>query len=334
MNQNHPNGLRLDERRLSHVAPFVAEASLADAIRDRLPDGPALIGTCRRILLRDGLALSVYDIVLTEGRPQSGEIPAGLTITILLQGAGYSLVEMSGRRARPVPYRAATTYFCQTAHAQRGVLHLPADCRFRAVEFRLSPAFLLAEGLSATLETLDARHALCHIASEGLWVGLVATPEPIAAIAGRLFGNGDDGVPTDLAIEADALDLLFAAFELVRSPRESRVPSARDASALAAAQTLLRSQPQVAWTAASLARRVGLTEKRLRIGFRREFGRSVKAELLRARMDRAHRMLSDQDLSVMAVALTVGIANPSHFAKLFRRQFGVLPSAVRVPRAE
>src|SRR5207249_10498547 len=50
------------------------------------------------------------------------------------------------------------------------------------------------------------------------------------------------------------------------------------------------------------------------------------------RMDAARRLLRETKKSVAEVALDVGYANPSHFAKLFRRQTGLSPSDYRQQR--
>ena len=49
-------------------------------------------------------------------------------------------------------------------------------------------------------------------------------------------------------------------------------------------------------------------------------------------MDAARRMLRETKKSVVEIALDVGYTNPSHFAKLFRRQTGLSPSDYRQQR--
>lgn len=47
------------------------------------------------------------------------------------------------------------------------------------------------------------------------------------------------------------------------------------------------------------------------------------------RIDTAKRLLHKTDGSIVAIALEVGHANPSHFARLFRRETGSTPSEYR-----
>ena len=50
------------------------------------------------------------------------------------------------------------------------------------------------------------------------------------------------------------------------------------------------------------------------------------------RMDEAKRLLRETKQSIVAIALDVGYANPSHFAQLFRRETGLSPSDHRRQR--
>jgi AraC family transcriptional regulator len=50
------------------------------------------------------------------------------------------------------------------------------------------------------------------------------------------------------------------------------------------------------------------------------------------RMDEARRLLRESPQSIVAIALELGFANPSHFAQAFRREAGLTPSAYRRQR--
>lgn len=56
-------------------------------------------------------------------------------------------------------------------------------------------------------------------------------------------------------------------------------------------------------------------------------GSPIYAFLQRARLDRARSLIEGGGLSVTEAALQVGYSNPSHFARLFRREFGIAPSS-------
>ncbi|HEY0100644.1 MAG TPA: AraC family transcriptional regulator [Pyrinomonadaceae bacterium] len=70
---------------------------------------------------------------------------------------------------------------------------------------------------------------------------------------------------------------------------------------------------------------------------RGEAWRDVKAWLtaryhIDLRMNEARRLLRETKMGVVDVALEVGYANPSHFARLFRRETGLSPSNYRRQR--
>lgn len=62
---------------------------------------------------------------------------------------------------------------------------------------------------------------------------------------------------------------------------------------------------------------------------RRRLGRSYLAHLTLLRMERARELLVDTELTVAAVAASVGYATPAPFYQRFKRGFGVTPAAYR-----
>ena len=63
---------------------------------------------------------------------------------------------------------------------------------------------------------------------------------------------------------------------------------------------------------------------------------TFRTELMRLRLASAHRMLTDQrfdKVSVSEVASRCGFVEPSHFAKRFRKAFGVGPAQLRAARS-
>lgn len=74
-----------------------------------------------------------------------------------------------------------------------------------------------------------------------------------------------------------------------------------------------------------LARRVALNEFKLKRGYRQVYGASIHADLRRYRMHLARDLLIAGESNVAAAACAVGYSNPGHFARAFRREFGVAP---------
>lgn len=76
-----------------------------------------------------------------------------------------------------------------------------------------------------------------------------------------------------------------------------------------------------------LARKVGLNDYKLKIGFRQVFGTTVFGYLRECRMERARLLFEKRELNVADVAFAVGYTHLGHFAAMFKKQFGIKPSS-------
>jgi AraC-like DNA-binding protein len=63
--------------------------------------------------------------------------------------------------------------------------------------------------------------------------------------------------------------------------------------------------------------------------FRAAFGLTFREYVLRSRINEARRLLATGNLSITGVAYSVGFNDGSHFARIFRRYTGLLPSDYR-----
>ena len=80
---------------------------------------------------------------------------------------------------------------------------------------------------------------------------------------------------------------------------------------------------------AELAASVGLSPSRFAYLFRRDTGLSPARYLHTLRMERARLLLERTFLSVKEVMACVGVNDPSHFSRDFRRYHGVPPTGLR-----
>ena len=78
-----------------------------------------------------------------------------------------------------------------------------------------------------------------------------------------------------------------------------------------------------------LARQAGISRSYLFRAFQAEFQCSPSVYLTRYRMQRACQLLRHSQLSVSAVAASVGYEDPFYFSRAFKRELGVSPSAYR-----
>ena len=81
-----------------------------------------------------------------------------------------------------------------------------------------------------------------------------------------------------------------------------------------------------------VARAVGVSPSQLAHGFRERLGTTPGEYLRRLRVEWAAARLLDRDSSIAEIALRAGFYDQSHFTRVFRRQYGITPTAWRTTR--
>ncbi|MBW4431891.1 MAG: AraC family transcriptional regulator [Pelatocladus maniniholoensis HA4357-MV3] len=105
------------------------------------------------------------------------------------------------------------------------------------------------------------------------------------------------------------------------SPRLKRDTIAKIHYAKEILQARLENPPLLS----ELAKQVGVSETTLQKGFQMQFGTTVFSYLTNQRMEQAHHLLQNSDLTVAEVANIVGYSHLGHFAAAFKRKFGITP---------
>lgn len=78
-----------------------------------------------------------------------------------------------------------------------------------------------------------------------------------------------------------------------------------------------------------IADQLGLSTSHFRFLFRQVTGQPFHKYLISLRLERAHQMLLQEDLTVAEVAKAVGFSGVAHFSRAFSQRFSVSPNAVR-----
>ena len=78
-----------------------------------------------------------------------------------------------------------------------------------------------------------------------------------------------------------------------------------------------------------IAERLGITARQLERLFERHMKCSPKKYATAVRLDKARNLLLQTEVSVTEIAHACGFASPSHFARVYRRRFGVTPALQR-----
>jgi len=143
----------------------------------------------------------------------------------------------------------------------------------------------------------------------------------IAELLGQLMSEPDrsrDGAPARLRIEAVR----------VVARRSSDAIAVED-PLVATAMRFIRDHAREPISVADIVRHCAVSQRSLTLHFQTALGRSVRAELQRARIDWAKRLLAETNLSGEKVAENAGFGSLSYFCHAFRRATGETPAAYR-----
>jgi AraC-like DNA-binding protein len=153
---------------------------------------------------------------------------------------------------------------------------------------------------------------------------------PMSPVLSRLFDEiascDARGRSRQLHLDAKGLELLAAFIDVLDDNERAPQLSRYDVERIEVARKILLRRLADPPSVPELARSAGVSETKLKVGFRVLFGRPVYTYLRECRMAEAQRLLRERRYSVTEIALRVGYANPSKFAAAFRKHFGVPPA--------
>ncbi len=164
--------------------------------------------------------------------------------------------------------------------------------------FDLGAGRLLSAGALATLDmmlALIARHAGPALAGEVARHLLLAMPR-----------NGSEPQPGEAAHCAPAPE-----------------------DAVARAQEVMRLHVAEPLSCNAVAARVGVSQRQLQRLFRRRLGTGMQRSYRLIRLERAHQLVQQTDLSLTEIALACGFGALESFSRTYRATFGVPPSRDR-----
>ncbi|MBD2463171.1 helix-turn-helix transcriptional regulator [Oscillatoria sp. FACHB-1407] len=141
------------------------------------------------------------------------------------------------------------------------------------------------------------------------------------------------GITKRICLESKALELLALQLhqwlEQHQQSTHTRSLHADDVERLYQARDILIRDIQNPPSLMDLARQAGINDYKLKHGFRQIFGTTVFGYLQTHRMEHAKQLLAERQLSIAAIAHTVGYASQSRFCHAFKQRFGITPIAYR-----
>lgn len=281
----------------------------------------ALQGITRCELRAADLSVTCIEGMLGGSISYPSHGPAIFSLTLVLDAKGRTRIES----IEPLELTGGMAVLFWSDREVSGIDEIDGDNPIRAVEVRLQPEHLveLVGNVSAKLKN----SLLTDRSDPGSGTLLIGFPlsAPLGQVANDVLTCSlADGELRRIYMRGKALEALALAMDTVaRLPPALRLTQ-RDRAAIAEARRLIDNSPGEPWTIVSLAVAVGLSESKLKIGFREIVGISTRVYLRQVRIERAAGMIADGD-PVTEAALATGFQNLSHFSKAFRLVKGMGP---------
>lgn len=243
-----------------------------------------------------------------------------LVVTISLDGCSTLTTE----RGQELQFRRGYSTVA-SIRSSAGQRRYSAACTARQIRLIAS-----AQWLEQNLGEADASRL---IRKEGMAVLTHSPTVPMADLSARLIPNLRFRRAHDQVLLRGAA-LTILAVELTRVldastlHRTASLPQ-RDVERLHAARDLIQSQLEIPFTLCQISKSVGLSETRLKDGFKTLFGVTPFQFLLELRMRKAWDLLIESGCNVGVAGYRVGYEHPTNFATAFKRYFGISPKELK-----
>ncbi|CAM5768527.1 helix-turn-helix transcriptional regulator [Bosea minatitlanensis] len=268
----------------------------------------------------DSLSLSAGAFPVASGERIVGPMRRGLKIAVLLDG--LQSLALDNRPALTIEGPAVLIAANEGEHVQQRTGIVGGSLRCAILQLELD---FVEQEFAVPMRRL---FALAGPGGAGAWVrpagavlrGLARQMAecPVAESLRPIYLGGKA-----LELTAHALDELLGA----PGQRARRLPE-RTREQVHLVRDMLLASMHAPPSLAELARASGLNPTKLTSAFRSEFGSSVFGYLQEQRLQHAHALIAGGEASVAEAAFRVGYT-PAHFSGLFRRRFGLPPSALR-----
>lgn len=146
--------------------------------------------------------------------------------------------------------------------------------------------------------------------------------------------TGYSGKLKKLYLESKAMELLLIQMSCLKNGLENGLEKKRvkflnrDIEAIHQVKSLLETNLEHI-SIPRLALLAGVSQTKLKVGFKELFGTTVFEYLTSVRMSKACELLKETDLTIAEIAEMVGYRYAQHFSSAFQKTFGYLPSSLR-----
>ncbi|MEM9217854.1 MAG: AraC family transcriptional regulator [Cyanobacteria bacterium P01_F01_bin.150] len=284
-------------------------------------------GLIRGINLRQGLDLIIYEY----------DLEHNLTLDFQKLALDCSFMKLtfciSGNCSGSMPdfndsldISALQTAFASVPCAT-GSIELLTGQTIKVIELLLDPTFVMTV-VEHRLNQMprDWQHILKAAASTPSCY-LRYTSQAIAHVLQSILYCPHHGSLRKLYLEGKALELIALYFDELTDVMDcqSATPLRRNTDRLYEAKSILLQQMDDPPSLATLSQNVGLSERKLQQGFQNLFGKTVFGVLHDCRMEQARQLIEADQMSIGAIANSIGISHRGYFSTAFKRKFGTTP---------
>ncbi|MEM1254633.1 MAG: AraC family transcriptional regulator [Cyanobacteria bacterium P01_H01_bin.21] len=305
-------------------------------------DGFDRVGHCQNrysrdrfwsVQLQSGLHLDWIDDDYHQDLRIRGEHPEGMPFVAKFYLSGRQGVHCPGVSGVPAEYSEAAgqSYFFALADIEEDEITLAHE-HVQFIRLHIEPRFFQTIGIDlASLpkvlqQTLEGERPRFH---QSLGKMSPATHTVLQQILHCPYRHETKR----LFLEGKALELLALQIDQWAGLEQGKQPSQRlkavDTERVHEAANILLRELANPPSIIGLARRVGLNEHKLKVGFRQVFETTVFGYVRAQRLEQARELLLAGDITVTQAASAVGYASQGHFAAAFRKRFGVNPRSLR-----
>ena len=297
-------------------------------IRLEIPEALGM-GSIREIRLHSGIRLSIVDYKPWEPNIVKYEMnaPASVGFGFCLSGTGTIKSSVSCLKDSFVTKKGQSGFFHflglsgvteeVKGHIFRVSVQMEAKlfCSLMAEDFDDIPPALRKFADGAEVKP-------CRVAD-------IITPSMQTALY-QILSCPYHGLTRQLFLEGKAMELIAYKLEQFESDpvKTKRPPVLRsdDVERIHYARDLLIKDIENPPDLIELARSVGLSRSKLHHNFRAVYGITPFDYLRNRRLEKARIFLNEGNMDVTEVAYSVGYSSLSHFTKVFKQYFGMLPS--------
>lgn len=315
-------------RSVARVGDFARDGARIDVPGNAVASTPLISGKLIHEDLRHGLAVHGSDVVEERAFTVESSIHGGLSCVFFLRGTVDASVG-----GRPIPLgrdagQRVRTALLMNADPASFVRRTPVRQRVEHLVVTASPEWLEADR-DELWGTAAGRRYLHDPLRTDPW-------EPtarVASLVSEILAPREPPALRRLHAEARAVEIVAEALAHAISaaaPAPSS-PQDRRRRLLDRARGCIESSSEEALSIGGIAREVGMSVSGLQQLFREELGCGVYTFIRLTRLDRAHRALADDLVSVAEASRIAGYASPANFATAFRRRYGTTPRQLRGP---